>query len=155
MKRHLPALLVIVAVATGFGTGAIAGALLMQRAMFDATADRDAWDTLERIEVLSRLRLEQTAAAIDLLETPLGDRILFVAAAHPPESAPREEVSFRALLAAKAYLNIFPLADSTGTAVDSALDKVPLLQDSERYPAGVGQMMLRFRPAPLAPNFGT
>ena len=154
MKRPVLAMVVLTAGVMGFGAGAMAGAFFVQRAMFSGAADQDAWDTLERVEVLSRLRLGQTANAIDLLEDPLGDQVLFVASTNPPETSPRDTASFRALLAAKVYLNIFPLTGANAKTVDKALEHVPLLQDRERYTDGVNQLVLRFQPVPLAPAIG-
>lgn len=143
------------ALVAGLGAGALAGALVMQRAMFTTAADRDAWDTLERVEILSRMRLGQNEAAIDLLENGLGEQVVFLSTAHPPKSRGREDLSYRALLAAKAYFNVFPLSDSEGPAVDDVLRKVPLLQDKERYTDGVRQLLERFQPKPEVPPIGT
>lgn len=149
---------VVAAVALGFGIGGLSGALWIQRAMFTESADRDAWETIERVEVLSRLRLGQYTAAIDVLERSLADQVVFIASVHPPSASARDRASFRALLAAKAYTDVFPLTPDgggNGGDLDTVLEKVPILQDSSRYTDGVNQLMQRYPRVPLAPALGT
>lgn len=146
MNRKSIVAIALVAVASGFGAGALSGALAMQHAMFSSTAERDAWETLERVEVLSRLRLGQTATALDLLESSLSEQVLFISAHIPPAAGTNDAVGYRALLAAKAYINVFPLSDSESKGVDEALREIPLEKNDDRYTDGVNQLMLRFRP---------
>jgi hypothetical protein len=154
MSKHVALSAVVIALAIGFGAGALTGAFSIQRALFSAVSDQDAWDTIERVEVLSRLRLGETERAISILEMPLADQVLFIHDTQPAGEMAREGSQFRALLAAKAYLNLFPTTEPNAEAVDDALRKVPILLDKDHYTDGLNKLIERFQPVPLAPSVG-
>jgi hypothetical protein len=143
------------ALAVGFGAGGVVGAYSIQRAMYTDASDLDAADTIERVEVLSRLRLGETQLAITILEDPLPRTVLFLTSTEAKAARTRDDGPYRALLAAKAYWSVFPATQVEGEAVDEALKDVPLLQDKVRYTDGLNKLVERYQSVPLAPSTGT
>jgi hypothetical protein len=120
------------------------------RHVFGDVAKRDSSILMERVEVLSRLRLAESEEAIRLLEVPLDIQILSVASAASPsginlDSLAPQGLQLKALQIAKAYRTIYPSASNTEPPVKDVLQRIPAMQrvDKNNCNSGICRLIER------------